>query len=199
MNKLKIRGAFIIVMLCLLTFTGGPGAQAATVSRTIDFGVLGTVDIGNSFSVGVNGLAVGDSFIDTYVFDITSPYAFTVASTVEIDIANLFRLSGMTASFLDAAGTVITNSFITTSTTTSGVTVNSLYLDKILPVGNDYRLVISGTIAGTAGGSYGGVLQMTPDLGPTTTPIPEASNYLLMLAGLALLAPLSRRRRGLAA
>jgi hypothetical protein len=199
MNKLKKRGLFAAMLGSLLALSIGSAAQAGTVSRTVDLGVLGTAAIGDSFSVGMNGLATGDSFIDTYVFDIASPQAFTVASALEIDIANLLRLTGMTASFLDAAGTVITNSFIPTSTTTNGVTVNSIYLDKILPAGNDYRLVIAGTIAGTAGGSYGGVLQTTPDLGINATPVPEASNYLLMLAGLALLAPLSRRRRGLTA
>jgi hypothetical protein len=195
MNK---PAALVAAFGLLLAVAVTPAAGANTVSRSIDFGTLGTADIGNSFSVGVNGLAIGDSFVDSYLFDIASPFAFSVASVVEIDIANLYRLTDMTIRFLGADNSVIADSFIATSTATNGVVVNSLYLDKTLPAGNDYRLVISGTVAGTAGGSYGGVLQMTPDVGPTATPIPEASNYLLMLAGLALLAPLTRRRRVLA-
>lgn len=154
-------------------------ANAATVTTFVDLGTLSTANIGNTYTVGTNGLTSGTSFVDTYVFDIASDYAFSVGTTVSIDIANLYRITGLEARFLRADDTLISDAFILTSTMNNSIQVNSLYLDSPLPAGNDYKFVVSGMIDGTVGGSYGGVLQATP--------IPEADSYLLLLAGLGLL------------
>ena len=161
-------------------------ANAATVARAVDLGTLSTANIGNTYTVGSNGLATGDSFIDTYLFDIANDHAFSVGTFVSIDIANLYQITGLEARFLRADDSLINDSFMLASTTNYGIRVNSLYLDSPLAVGSDYKFVVSGTIDGTVGGSYGGVLQATP--------IPEADSYLLLLAGLGLVGYAARRR-----
>ncbi len=162
-------------------------ANAAAVTTLVDLGSLSTANIGNTYMAGTNGLTRGTSFIDTYVFDIASDYAFSVGTLVSIDIANLYRIAGLEARFFNSADVLISDAFIFTSTTNNGIRVNSLYLDSpLLPAGNDYKFVVSGTIDGTVGGSYGGVLQATP--------IPEADSYLLMLAGLGLLGFAARHK-----
>lgn len=161
-------------------------ANAATVTRTVDLGTLSTAHIGYTYTVGSNIAAPGTSFIDTYRFDIASDYVFSVGSFVSIDIANLYQIGNLEAGFLRADDSLISDAFILTSTTNNGIRVNSLYLDAPLAAGNDYKFVVSGTIDGPVGGSYGGVLQATP--------IPEADSYLLMLAGLGLIGYATRRR-----
>jgi len=164
----------------------GNAANAATVTNTVDLGTLSTANIGNTYLVGAQGLTSGASFIDTYVFDIASDYAFSVGSIVSIDIANLYRITGLEARFFNSADALISDAFIFTGTANNGIQVNSLYLDSPLPAGNDYKFVVSGTIDGTVGGSYGGVLQATP--------IPEADSYLLMLAGLGFIGFAARHK-----
>lgn len=161
-------------------------ANAATVTRTVDLGTLSTAHIGFTYTVGSNVAAPGTSFIDTYLFDIASDYAFAVGTTVSIDIGNLYQIDNLAARFLRADNTLISDAFILTSTTNNGIQVNSLYLDTTLPAGNDYKFVVSGMVNGTGGGSYGGVLQATP--------IPEADSYLLMLAGLGCVGIAIRRK-----
>lgn len=164
----------------------GNAANAATVTNTVDLGMLSTANIGNTYRVGTQGLTSGTSFIDTYVFGIASDYAFSVGTLVSIDIADLYRITGLEARFFNAADALISDAFIFTGTANNGIQVNSLYLDALLPAGTNYKFVVSGTIDGTVGGSYGGVLQAIP--------IPEASNYLLMLAGLGLIGFAARRK-----
>jgi hypothetical protein len=161
-------------------------ASAATFSKTVDLGTLSTANIGSTYTIGSDGLALGDSFIDTYLFDIANDYAFTVGTTVSINIGNLYKLDNLAAHFFRASNDLISNAFTLTSTTNNGIQVDSLYLDTTLPSGNDYKFVVSGTVNGTVGGSYGGVLQATP--------IPEADSYLLMLAGLGIVGIAIRRR-----
>jgi hypothetical protein len=175
---------FIAATLGLLLASSS--ASAATVGNIVDLGTLSTAHIGSTYTIGTSGLAIGDSFIDTYLFDIASDYAFAVGTTVSIDIANLYQIGNLAARFLRADDTLISNAFTLTSTTNNGIQVNSLYLDTTLPAGNDYKFVVSGTINGTVGGSYGGVLQATP--------IPEADSYLLMLAGLGCIGIAIRRK-----
>lgn len=180
MKKITLLATMLGVLLA------GSHANAATVTTLVDLGSLSTANIGNTYTVSTNGLTAGTSFIDTYVFDIASDYAFSVGTIVSIDIANLYRITGLEARFLRANDALISDAFIFTGTTNNGIQVNSLYLDSPLPTGNDYKFVISGTIDGTAGGSYGGVLQATP--------IPEADSYLLMLAGLGFIGFAARHK-----
>lgn len=184
-NTLVNKQTFIAATLGLLLASSI--ATAATVGKAVDLGTLNTANIGSTYTVGTTGLTLGDSFIDTYLFDIASDYAFAVGTTVSIDIGNLYQIGNLEARFLSADNSLIADAFILTSTTNNSIQVNSLYLDTTLPSGNDYKFVVSGTINGTVGGSYGGVLQATP--------IPEADSYLLMLAGLGLVGVVARRRK----
>ena len=164
--------------------------SAATVGKTVDLGTLNTANIGSAYTIGTSGLAIGDSFIDTYLFDIASPFALgaiAVGTTVSLDFGNLYQIANLEARFLRANDSTITDSFILTTVTNNGIKVNSLYLDSPIPAGNNYKFVVSGTVNGTVGGSYGGVLQATP--------IPEADSYLMMLAGLGLVGTLAWRRK----
>lgn len=182
---------FLTTALGLLL--AGNIASAATVTNTVNLGGLATANIGNTYRIGpyIAGpsyLALGDSFIDTYLFNVASN-AFVAGSTVSIDIGSLYNIGNLAASFYDANNSLISNVFNLSSTTNGGIQVNSLYLDTTLMPGNDYKFVLSGTVNGVVGGSYGGVLQAT------ALPIPEADNYLLLLAGLGMVGMISRRRK----
>jgi hypothetical protein len=185
-DLLEIKQTFIAATLGLLC-AGNVAYAATTVGKMVDLGTLNTANIGSTYTIGTDALALGDSFQDIYVFDIAGAYSFAVGTTVSIDIANLYELTNLEARLLDFSGAVIDDSFSLVSTVANGYTVNSLFIDTALATGNDYRFVVSGTVSGTVGGSYGGVLQATP--------IPEANTYVLMLAGLGLLGLATRRRK----
>lgn len=155
-------------------------ASAVTIGQTVDLGDLTGLakSVGNAFGAG----DFGSSFEDVYVFDLSTA-SQSVGTTVTINLsfggAN-FLLSGMEIRLTDSTGAT-TYDWDNTLDASSALQVSAL-----LGAGNDYRFVVSGTVAGNAGGAYGGVLQAAP--------VPEAGTYGMMLAGLGLVGLMVRRR-----
>jgi len=169
---------FVPTLLALALATAAGSAAAAP----IDLGNLtgSTVPIGNTF-------AASTLFADVYLFDITgisSHFAGTAVS-INLDIPLFpdpeFHISDFKIEILDPSGNPIASNI------PSGPGDFTLDLGALLPVANDYRLVVSGNVTGQLGGTYGGAL--------AAAPVPEPETYAMLLAGLGLVGYMVQRRR----
>ncbi|MGO9444739.1 MAG: FxDxF family PEP-CTERM protein [Thiobacillaceae bacterium] len=162
--------------------TGFIGSALATVSGPGSLGDLSgtSVSIGDAF----NSSEAGSSFTDLYTFDLSNA-SQTVGTTVTINLSvggSSFDLSNMVIEFTDSTGT---NVYASDSQNIDG---DTLSLNSDLANGADYHFVVTGEVAGAAGGSYAGVLQALP--------VPEADVYSMFVAGIGLIALRLRNRIG---
>ena len=139
---------------------------------------------GQTFSIGQT-YGSGVSFIDEYIFDITSFSAAVGTSvTIELDVPFLpgpeYQLSFMQLAFEDSLGNILATDV------QAGPTDTTLSVSTTLVAGLDYKFIVSGTATGTYGGSYGGVLQALP--------VPETETWAMILTGLGLIGLRMRRR-----
>ncbi len=137
-----------------------------------------SADLGNTFGK----TSVGLLFSDVYTFDLTS-ISQTAATTVALNYSfgKLdFSLSNMAISLTDSTGSTVYASDNTLDAS------NALWIDALLNPGVGYRLVVTGMVTGTNGGSYGGAL--------AALPVPEAKTYAMLLAGLGMVGFMARRR-----
>ncbi|MBT9568231.1 MAG: FxDxF family PEP-CTERM protein [Thiobacillus sp.] len=162
-----------------LALAGAMGSAAAIGPGDLGNLTGQTVNIGNSF-------AAGAAFNDEYIFDIM-PESATVgtAVTINLDIPQFngqeFAIENFSVAFKDSLNNIIASDFQTSlSDYTLSVFAN-------LPAALDYKFAVSGSVIGTLGGSYGGVLQAVP--------VPETKTYAMMLAGLGLVGFTVLRRR----
>ncbi len=130
---------------------------------------------------------VSGAFTDTWTFNLGTLSAVAASVTnVEVSFGS-FTAGGIDGFQAWLNGVEIFGPISTV--TTSGVTVKTQVKagGAALPAGM-YSLVVSGT--GVTGGSasYGGSI--------VATPVPEPETYAMMLAGLAALGFLARRRQG---
>lgn len=182
------------------TGTSGPGG-----SSTLP--IPGSYTYGNTFTGGADGGTVipgsastaypgGFGFYDDYVFTIGAAGADAITST--IDYANILQVSGLQVRLYSAAsnptlpvlgtpsGTTLIDAWstpVSSGTTTGTVSV----LPQTTLAAGTYVLEVRGTVTGSAGGSYAGVLNLTP------VPLPAA--LPLLLSGLGGLGFWARRRR----
>ena len=140
---------------------------------------------GHTFSALESGL-----FSDTYQFSFaTASGTFnTIAAT--IDLAGILHITGLDARLYHgttASGPAMVQGW-TTPLGSGEVTV----INPVALAGDTYTLEIRGTVSGSAGGSYGGALNIA--IGDVTA-VPEPESYALMLAGLAMIGGMVVRRR----
>lgn len=159
--------------LILAGFAGTVAAVPVVVGPS-DLGTLTTpVLIGNSF--GSKGL-----FSDVYTFTLgsissTVGTAFSFKFNLPLYPGPEYKIKNFELALFDETGTIEYDSGKKT-------------VEAILAPG-DYQFVVSGKVAGNWGGAYGGVL--------AATPIPEAKNVTMILAGLGLVGFAVARRRTL--
>ena len=139
-------------------------------------------------------------FYDDFTFVLpASPQASFDAAAVTIDIGSFVGLQNFSARLyrLDNGLTSLTTGLPSsgapvqawTSTTLLAPDVSSttlLFQNVSLQAGATYALEFRGTISGSAGGSYGGNLNITP--------VPEPTSAALLFASLGVMAVVSRRR-----
>jgi hypothetical protein len=192
---------FLYAVAAFLLLTVGAGAQAQTVgspgyviNKTTSLGTVGlplTANYGNTFGAGAT-FAGGTTttFYDDITFTVTSSVTDSITST--ITLGTLLGLSGLQARLFNgagpyAAGGVLDVAWGTTVNYAPGLTGTTVVLAPVTLGAGTYTLEITGTVSGTAGGSYAGVLNVAA--------IPEPETLGLMLGGLAVLGVLVSRRR----
>lgn len=186
-----ILGAVLSALLC-----GAPGAGAQTIERTAELAV-------GSDGVGGFNAFFGDAFTAP-----ESGRAFTGVFTFSVAGIPFDAAASVTSSYLDSPGTkdlLITGlslyrydpaTLAVIGNAVAGIDLTGFGANPVdswsvtassLPVGA-YAVRVDGQVVGNAGGSFGGDL--------TVSPVPEASFYAMLLAGLA--GGVLARRRGLA-
>ena len=141
-------------------------------------GPLGTLT-GAPVVIG-NYISAGGLFSDLYTFTLDAPSS-TIGTAISFNLNTPlypgpeFKIKNFMVALLDSTGT------FTYDSDNKTVTAN------LLP--GDYQFIVSGKVTGKFGGVYGGVL--------AATPIPEAKNYTMILAGLGLVGFAVARRRNL--
>lgn len=184
-----ILGAMLAALLC-----GAPGAGAQTIERTAALNA-------NADGVGGFNAFFGDTFTAA-----ESGRAFTNVFTFSVAGIPFDTAASVTSSFLDSPGTkdlLITGlslyrfdpaTLAVIGNAVSGIDLTGFGDNPVdswsatafdLPVGS-YAVRVDGQVVGAGGGSFGGDL--------TVSPVPEASSYAMLLAGLAGGALAWRRR-----
>ncbi len=178
----------IFLLMAVLGFANVNLAHAnSTTNLTI--GPLPTsVTYGNSFA----SASTGTTFYDAYYFTIPDGSTNSITSTISFGTTSgLNNLRArLYAGNSNPSGTVteLISGWGTTATLIPGlVTTETVVLNPVALLAGSYTLQIKGTVTGSGGGSYAGVLNISP--------VPEADSYAMLLAGLAVVGFMSRRRR----
>jgi hypothetical protein len=181
----------------------GLGAMAAVpaqlVTASSSFGVL-AVPYTNGFGQPVPTLpspyTTDDYFVSDHGFSLQSNASFSSA-VVTFDLGSTLQLSDLSMSLLRGSpwtGSLpgllspadIANRLANTVAASTG-SATMQQIDPLLLAAGDYVLEIRGRVTGSAGGSYGGVINVAA--------VPEPSGAVLALLGLSLLAVVGRRAR----
>jgi hypothetical protein len=152
------------------------GVSAAT-AQAAGPGDLGTID---DLSVVIgNVISERGFFTDSYTFTIEGEGDLTGSAQV-LSVGDTLGIRRLTVSLLDSDAMVIG---------TDSRPRNGFSFVDLAP--GDYTLRITGRATGLSGGTYSGAIFADT----TTVPIPEPETYALMLAGLAAVGFIARRRR----
>lgn len=174
----------------------GP-ANMTVASGTVNTPTSSSVIYGDTFVAPTNSLTLNPSygFYDDFVFTVASGTVDTTATTIsltpdaEIDDlqVRLYSLAGNSPPVISGtpAGTVY-EGWTSQINFQPGETVSSSWVNQTALSAGTYVLEVRGNVVGATGGSYSGVLDLTP------VPLPAA--LPLLVSGLGLLGGLVRRR-----
>jgi hypothetical protein len=149
--------------------------HTTTIDLTSDDGYYSGV-FGGKFS----GALTGKTFLDTYLLTFAGAsdldaVVTSIASATKLDL-NITSFSLYSGSTLVASGDPVLSGKVDLQT----------LMFPSLSAGS-YALKIGGTVLGSAGGSYGGTINVSP--------VPEADTWAMMAGSLGVLAWLARRRK----
>jgi hypothetical protein len=163
----------------LIGITAAAIGFAASAQATDYTYSVGTIAAATPYTQLVNHLVsdgepVGTSFMDLFNFQVAGTGVSSVA--VNLDLSPFLSIPDLQLGLYsgqNALGSLLAGPV------SSGVT-----LTQMLMTNTDYSLKVNGTTAGLAGGSY--------TLG-IAAQVPEADNWLTMLAGIAIVGLMARR------
>jgi hypothetical protein len=196
-------GSALASTVTLSDTTTSAGTSGSGVNTMLP--VPGSYTYADSFGAGTGGTAVSGTtfgFFDDYIFSIAGATTDSLTST--INLGSLLQISGLQVSLfsytpdepLPLFGTTLppgTREIDAWSTPISAGGISGTV--SVIPATQlsqgSYVLEVRGTVTGSAGGSYSGVLNLAP--APTPVPLPAA--LPLLLSGLGGLGLWGRRRR----
>jgi hypothetical protein len=196
-----------VLLGAAVAFAGGtavastiPLSDTTLATGTTAFGtnsslaVPGSYTYGNTFAGGVGSSLVGGTtsgFFDDYVFTISGATANSVTST--INLGDTLAINGLQVAlfnYTSGQSVPISGPALVTGWSTAfdsggvGTTISVISPTTLAP--GSYALEVRGTVAGTAGGSYSGTLNLAP--------VPLPPGLPLFLSGLGALGLWGRRR-----
>jgi hypothetical protein len=198
MEKFLFRAlALALLTLAPVVHAQSVGSPGYVINQTTNLGSLvlpTSYNYGNSFGAGAT-FAGGTTttFYDEITFTVTGSVADSITSTINLGLT--LGISGLQARLFNGAGpydSAAPGSFMdlawgTSVTYVPGITGTTVVLPPVTLNAGTYTLEIKGTVSGTGGGSYAGVLNVAA--------IPEPETIGLMMVGLALLAVAVARKR----
>lgn len=187
LRKLSIAAA------CAVVIASGNSAQAADiVTKVVDYG---SVDLPFSRIYGTTfnaPQALGDVFFENYAFTIADGSFNSV--TANFNLANFLSISNVQARLFAGAPGVVGSAPVSAptivqawSSPVSGGLGTINVIDRTSLSAGSYVLEVRGTVTGSSGGSYSGLLNVTP--------VPEADGIALALAGFGVLGFVRARRK----
>jgi hypothetical protein len=202
----------------LLSVAGAHSAIASTVALSYTTTSIGTTGSGvntslpvpgsytyaDTFAAGSGGTPVSGTpygFFDDYLFTISGATADSITST--INLGGTLAISGLQVGLfsyvngqtLPIYGTTLPPGSVqvdgwSTPINSGGTTGTVNVIPPTLLPSGSYVLEVLGTVTGSAGGSYSGVLNLAP--------VPLPAGLPLLLSGLGALGLWGRRRTALA-
>lgn len=162
----------------------------ADTTTTLVVGALPTsLTYGNTFASSVSGT----TFWDDYIFTIPDGSVNSVTSSINLDSilglsdlrARLYK--GSTHQTAAVAPDELISAWGTTVNYSPTVSSTTVVLNPLTLAAGTYTLQIRGTVSGSAGGSYAGLLNIAQ-------PVPEPETYAMLLCGMGLIGLMVRRK-----
>ena len=162
----------------------------ADTTTTLNVGPLPTA---LTYSDSFASASIGTTFFDDFIFTIPNGNVNSVTSSITMD--TIFGLTNLRARVYTGnthqTGAVVPGTLISGWSTTVNysptVSVSTVVLDPVTLNAGTYTLQVTGNVAGLAGGSYSGVLNVAA--------VPEPETYPMMLAGLGMIGCMARRKK----
>jgi hypothetical protein len=173
--KLKFIAAAALSVLGLASGT----AQAATTA-------LGAAVVGTPLSFG--GLAAPGPFSDIFTFTLPANGGSGYSVSNFTLLPGIYGTALTTLTLMSNADGILFNgddTFVSSSSTPGGASIG---LSVSAQAAGNYYINVTGITTAPAGGIYTGAISVTA--------VPEPETYAMMLAGLAALGFLARRRQG---
>jgi hypothetical protein len=182
-----------LALTCQYSGGGAPAIAGGTGNVTIP-AVPGSYTYGHGYGVATTTIAgsPGFGFYDDFVFTIPDAVVNSVTSTIDLGTLRIsdlqVRLYSLDLNTLPTIGVPSGTLYSAWSTPFSGPGFGGIQsvLSPVQLGAGTYVLEVRGNVVGDSGGSYSGVLNLTP--------VPLPAPLLLLLAGLGSLGALSRRR-----
>jgi len=187
------------VVLAALIAGSALSAQSAMASVAPGTPVSGTPQAGGTvdattgaYSFGFSNTFTGDDYQGVFSdnFEVLVGTSFDSGASVTANYTSTqdLTLSSFNLLLQNADGSVSTVATGTNLTPGQKLDVWSFNTSNF--AAGDYLLQVTGTVVGTAGGSYGGSINITP-----TSAVPEPATYGMLLGGLGLIGFAARRKK----
>jgi hypothetical protein len=187
-GRLNMKQAIKRKLALLAVLVAFQQSAFADTFTTLSIGSLpGSVTYSNSFSAMANGT----TFYDDYYFTIPTGMISSVTSSVSLStilgLGNIqARLYAGNSHITGPAGPFLVKAWGSVANFDPNTSVSTVVLNSTALTAGTYTLQIKGTVTGTAGGSYAGILNVAE--------VPEPETYGMLLIGLGLLGFVAHRK-----